>query len=76
MGLNYEQAMDFVVNTSDIAKRNRKYYRRDPHRLPNDVKLIISYNPNILKWEMQEFDVPAMLKEERLLSLRNQSVES
>lgn len=66
MGLNYDQAMDYVVTTSDIAKRNRKYYRRDPHRLPNDVKLILSYNPNEERWELQEFDVPAMLKAERL----------
>lgn len=76
MGLNYSQAMDFVVNTSDIAKRNRKYYRRDPHRLPNDVKLIISFDPNKGVWELQEFDVPAMLKEERLLSSQNSDVES
>lgn len=63
MNLNFEQARDLMVATCKIHKRNPKYYARNPHKLPNDTKAILSYFNG--EWTLVDFNVPQMLKEER-----------
>ena len=63
MNLNFEQARDLMVVTCKIHKRDPKYYARDPHKLPNNTKAILSFKDG--EWTLVDFDVPKMLKEER-----------